>query len=76
MSAYLNVAISAARRSNATATNRLHNNEAVAAVNRNGRVSFKAVGTATVTADLETGLKAVCEVTVSKPESLTENKPL
>lgn len=50
-------------------------NEAVAAVDRNGRVSFKAVGTATVTAESETGLKAVCEVTVSKPESLTENKP-
>lgn len=50
-------------------------NETVAAVNQNGQVSYKAVGTATVTAESETDLIATCEVTVSEPETLTENIP-
>lgn len=50
-------------------------NEAVAAVDQNGQVSYKAAGKATVTAESEIGLKAACEITVSKPEVLTENIP-
>lgn len=50
-------------------------NETVAAVDQSGRVTYKAVGTATVTAKSETDLIATCEVTVSEPETMYENTP-
>lgn len=50
-------------------------NEDIATVDQSGRVTYKAAGTATITAKSKTDLIATCEVTVSEPGTLYENTP-